>query len=565
MNHPHPISSRILQAAEAVFLLVAAIFLAFHALHLSADFPNHSPWMDWAKYTDEGWYGDGAIRHFLRGHWYVPGDFNPAAALPIWPLLEAALFRFTGVNLAAARALTVAIFGLILLASYLLVRRWQILSSGKKFETKKSETSLAPAIAVLLLAVSPFCYVFTRMAILEPLLILFALLALLAASYATPPGQGGQGTASLPTRLRQILPILALGLLFPLMVLTKTTAIFLLPAIAWLLWARAGYRVRLFLRLSLPPAILAAVTWLSYYLFIVRPHFLPDFHYLFEANDYTGLTPSNILSVLADTIADGLWIGRILYPLALLAAISVFLLRPRLLRNPLIPSLLLWAGGYAAFLAYHNNLQPRYYLVVAVPLTLLVPVVFSSLWSSAPRTRTPAETSLHRLAIASIVAVLTVLTVTDARQTLHYVRTPDYTFTAAAAQIHQIISADPTHNPLILSISGSQLSLMTGLPSICDDFGTMDLPVRVKAYRPGWYVAWNQVEDDKMDALTPTYHLQRVAAFPAFDDPERNLLILYRLDPATPSQPTHPRRKSLLPRMLRTSLGQQPSPTQLVH
>jgi 4-amino-4-deoxy-L-arabinose transferase-like glycosyltransferase len=558
MNHPHSISSRILQATEAVLLLAAALFLALHAIHLNADFPNYSPWMDWAKYTDEGWYGDAAIRHFQRGHWYVPGDFNPAAALPVWPLLEAALFRFTGVNLTAARALTVTIFGLILLASYLLIRRWQILSTGKK-----SETSLAPAIAVLLLAVSPFCYVFTRMAILEPLLILFALSALLAASYATPPEQG---TAPLRTRLRQTLPTLALGLLLPLMVLTKTTAIFLLPAIAWLLWARAGYRLRPFLHLSLPPAVLAAVTWLSYYLFIVRPHFLPDYHYLFEANGYTGLTPSNILSVLADTIADGLWIGRILYPLALLAAISVFLLRPRLLRNPLIPSLLLWAGGYAAFLAYHNNLQPRYYLVIAIPLTLLVPVVFSSLWTSGPRTRTAAETSLHRLAITSIVAVLAVLTVTDARQTLRYVRTPDYTFTSAAAQIHQIISADPTHNPLILSISGSQLSLMTGLPSICDDFGTMDLPVRVRAYRPGWYVAWNEVEDDKMDALTPTYHLERIAAFPAFDDPERNLLILYRLDPATPTtQPARPRRKSLIPHLLRTSLGQQPSLTQLQH
>jgi len=564
MNHPHPISSRILQAAEAVLLLVAATFLALHALHLSADFPNHSPWMDWAKYTDEGWYGDGAIRHFLRGHWYVPGDFNPAAALPVWPLLEAALFRFTGVNLAAARALTVAIFGLILLASYLLIRRWQILSSGKESETKKSETSLAPAIAVLLLAVSPFCYVFTRMAILEPLLILFTLLALLAASYAKPPEQGIVAPP-LRTRLRQILPALSLGLLLPLMVLTKTTAIFLLPAIAWLLSARAGYRVRPFLHLSLPPAVLAAITWLSYYLFIVRPHFLPDYHYLFEANGYTGLTPSNILSVLADTIADGLWIGKILYPLALLAAISVFLLRPRLLRNPLIPSLLLWAGGYAAFLAYHNNLQPRYYLVIAIPLTLLVPIVFSSLWTSGPRTRTAAETSLHRLAITSIVAVLTLLTVTDARQTLHYVRTPDYTFTSAAAHIHQIISADPTHNPLILSISGSQLSLMTGLPSICDDFGTMDLPVRVKAYRPGWYVAWNQVEDDKMDALTPMYHLQRIAAFPAFDDPERNLLILYRLDPATPGQPPRRHRKPLIPHLLRTSLSQQPSPIQFVH
>jgi hypothetical protein len=561
MNQPHANPSRTLKAAEAVLLLVAAIFLSLHAFHLNADFPNHSPWMDWAKYTDEGWYGDGAIRHFQRGHWYVPGDFNPAAALPVWPLLEAALFRFTGVNLAAARALTVAIFGLILVASYFLLRRWQLLSSGRK-----TETSLAPAIAVLLLAVSPFCYVFTRMAILEPLLILFTLLALLTASYLRLPEPDSPTLPNrplLPTPY-SLLPVL-LGLLLPLMVLTKTTAIFLIPAIAWLLWARAGYRLRPFLRLSLPPAALAAVIWLAYYLLVVRPHFLPDFHYLFSANSYSGLTPSNILFVLANTIADGLWIGRILYPLAILAATSVFLLRPRLLRNPLVPSLLLWAAGYGAFLAYHNNLQPRYYLVIAVPLTLLIPVVFSSLWSSAPRTRTATETCLHRLAITTIAAVLAMLTLTDARQTLRYVRTPDYTFSIAAAQIHRIISADPTHNPLILSISGSQLSLMTGLPSICDDFGTMDLPVRVKAYRPGWYVTWNQVDDDKMDALTPIYHLQRIAAFPALDDPERNLLILYRLDPPTSGASPRRRRKPTIPRLLQTSFGQQPSPTQLVH
>ena len=559
MNRPHSNPSRILQAVEVLLLLVAAIFLTLHAFHLSADFPNYSPWMDWAKYTDEGWYSDGAIRHFQRGNWYVPGDFNPAAALPVWPLLEAAVFRFTGVNLTAARALTVTIFGLILFASYLLVRRWLIFSSGKK-----TETSLAPAIAVLLLAVSPFCYVFTRMAILEPLLILFTLLALLAASYATSPAQG-TATTSLRTRLRATLPILALGLLFPLMILTKTTAIFVFPAIGWLLWARAGYRIRPFLRLSLPPVALAAVIWLGYYLFVVRPHFLPDFHYLFDANSYTGLTPSNILAVLAKTITDGLWIGHILYPLAILAVISVFLLRPRLLRNPLIPALMLWAASYAAFLAYHNNLQPRYYLVIAIPLTLLIPIVFSNLWTSNPRVRTYHEAWLHRLAITGIVGVLSAVIVSDARQTLQYVRTPDYAFTSAAGQIRQIISADPTHNPLILSISGSQLSLMTGLPSICDDFGTMDLPVRVKAYHPGWYIAWNQVEDDKMDALTPMYHLQRIAAFPAFDDPERNLLILYRLDPPTASEPPRGHRKPIIPRLLRTSFGQQPSPTQLKH
>ena len=110
---------------EAALLLVAAVFFALHFVHLKADFPNHSPWMDWSKYTDEGWYGDAAIRHYQLGHWNVPGDFNPAAALPVWPALEMVVFRVTGVSLAAARALTVAVFGLspgVLL--WLLVRRW---------------------------------------------------------------------------------------------------------------------------------------------------------------------------------------------------------------------------------------------------------------------------------------------------------------------------------------------------------------------------------------------------------------------------------------------------------
>jgi hypothetical protein len=559
MKRPGSISSPILRTLEAALLLASAIFLILHACHLSADFPNHSPWMDWAKYTDEGWYGDGAIRHFQRGHWYVPGDFNPAAALPVWPLLEAALFRFTGVSLTAARGLTVAIFGLILAASYLLLRRWQ---NPAATPDQKPTKTLAPAIAVLLLAVSPFCYVFTRMALLEPLLILLTLLALLAASYATPE----QGIESTPLRIRlqQSIPIVSLGLLLPLMVLTKTTAIFLFPAIGWILWARANYRIRPFLRLTLAAGALAAVTWIAYYAFIIRPHFLDDYRYLFSANGYTGITPATALSVLGDTITDGLWIGNILYPLALLAAFSALILHPRLLRNPLIPALLLWAAGYAFFLAYHNNLQPRYYLVLAVPLTLLIPIVFSTLWTN-PQPSSKPLSPLRRLATASIVAVLAVLTVTDARQTLHYVRTPDYTFTTAAAEIREIVSADHTHNPLILSISGSNLSLMTGLPSICDDFGTMDLAVRVRAYHPGWYVAWNQVDDDKMDALTPIYHLQRVAAFPAMDDPERNLLILYRLDPAIPGTTPRRHRKPPIPRLLQTNFGQQPSPIQLEH
>ncbi len=555
-----PNSRRLFRTIEISLLVAAAVFLSLHALHLRADFPNFSPWMDWAKYTDEGWYGDAAIRHFQLGHWYVPGDFNPAAALPVWPVLEAALFHFTGVTLGAARGLTVTIFGLILLVSYFLTRRWQALSTAQA-HPEEAPPSLAPAIAVLLLAVSPFCYAFTRLAILEPLLVLLTLLALLSASYVRP--KLPEISANRGDHLVRALPILTLGLLIPLMILTKTTAVFVLPAVVWILWARAGYRPAAFLPLGLPIAALATAILLTYYSLLVRPRFLADFHYLFTANGYTGITSGTAFSVLSSTLADGLWVGRILYPLALLAAASALLIRPRLLRNPLIPALLLWAFGYMIFLAYHNNLQPRYYLVIAIPLTLLVPLVFESVWTGPPNR---ALNPLRRLAAASIVAVLAIVIGTDARQTLHYVRAPEYTFTTAAAHIHDIIAADPTHNPLLLSISGSNLSLMTGLPSICDDFGTMELPDRIRTYRPGWFVAWNAVEDDKMEALAPMYHLRRIAAFPAMDDPDRNLLILYRLDPPiTETPPRRRRRKATVPRLLQTSFGQQPSSTQLEH
>ncbi len=519
-------------------LLVAAVFFLLHYVHLRADFPNHSPWMDWAKYTDEGWYGDAAIRHFQRGSWYVKGDFNPAAALPTWPLLEVAVFRVAGVGIVPARALVVTVFGLILLCSYALLRRWQERGGG----------ALSAAAGVLLLAVSPFCYAFMRMAILEPLLILLMLLALLAATAWRPGATGWRGWW----------PAMALGVLLPAMVLTKTTAVFLLPAVGWMVWARSGYRVRSFARAASVSGGLALLLWVGYYGLVVRPQFLEDYRYLFSANAYTGMTLENARQVLADTMHDGNWMGHGLYVLACVAVATVFVGLRRFGRRPLVVSLVLWALGYAAFLAYHNNLQPRYYLVVAVPLTLLVPVVLEAVWEASRGALLP------RAAVSLASGVLLVIALRSAWQTLGYVRRPEYTFEQAAEGVRRVVEADRGHNRLVLSISGSDLSLMTGLPSICDDFGTLDLVDRVAAYKPGWYVAWNQVDDDKMDALTPFYRVERVAAFPAMDDPERNLLIVYRLDPSEGGVRRRRRRKPV-PKLLETKLGQQPSETQLVH
>jgi len=119
-----PAASRSPLPQWLTLIWIASIFALYlvHTLHLRADFPNFSPWMDYAKYTDEGWYGNAAIEHFVRGSWYVPGDFNTAAALPVWPLLEWVVFHFTGVGIVAARGLAIAVFGANLLLCYWLVR-----------------------------------------------------------------------------------------------------------------------------------------------------------------------------------------------------------------------------------------------------------------------------------------------------------------------------------------------------------------------------------------------------------------------------------------------------------
>ena len=527
-----------------LLLGVSAVFFALHFVNLTADFPNHSPWMDWSKYTDEGWYGDAAIRHYVSGHWYWKGDFNPAVALPVWPAIELLVFKFTGVSVTAARALTLGVFGLTLVTLYLLIQRHT--------RPRQRGQSLAAPIAVFLLCTSPFLYVFERMAILEPLMIALTALGLLIASQMQPIHLHER-------RLRGVGSALLLALLLPGLVLTKTTGICLFPAIFYMVWARAGYRVRPALRLGLPPAIGGTALWCAYYFLFVRPHYLVDYQYLFSANAYTGIDLEPVAKVILNTITDGAWMGTLIY-LAFFGVIALVLLwRPRVLTNPLFPSLLLWIGGYFAFLAYHNNLQPRYYLVVAVPITVLVAMGVDSLRQAQGRAG-------RIVGSAACAAVVLAIALPDAVQQIGYVRHPTYQFEAAAQGIKRIVLADTTHSHLILSISGSDLTLMTGLPSIDDDFGTDDMDVRVRQYRPGWYAAWNDVEDDKADAITPMYQMKRVAAFPAYDDPDRNLLILYRLDPVTETpQLRRHRVRRHIPKPLLTKMGQQPSNDQLEH
>lgn len=506
---------------------VAAIFYALHFLHLTADFPNHSPWMDWAKFTDEGWYGNAAIEYYLRGHWHVAGDFNPAAALPVWPLLLAVVFKFTGVSLAAARALAVTVFGATLLAVWALVQRYY--------------GALTASLAILLLAVSPFCYAFVRLAILEPLLVLLMTLSLLAASHAAPGKRW---------------PWVAVGLLLPLMVLTKTTAIFLMPAIFLMLLFQLHARWKTFFLQTIGAGAIAATVMGSYLYFLWRWNYLADFKYLFAANSSNNVKLIHLGRIFATAMTSGMWMDVVLFPAFLVLAawaigMTVWSRLQWLRTQPLLVTLLVWAAGYFAFLAYHNNIQPRYYLVISVPMTIAVAITAEDLWLWLR----DLSGRYWRWGLASAIAATLLLAVaTDARLLLTFVRTPEYSFVNAAQEFRNVVEADPAHNNLVMSISGNEMSLMNQLPAICDDFGTMELDERIAAYRPGWYIAWNAVEDDKQESLDKFYRLQRAAVVPAMDDPDRNVLILYKLVPRTAQDDQPVKKPRGHARLLQTGL-----------
>lgn len=500
------INPKLMQAAGVLWLLVIAGFALLHALNLGADFPNFTPWHDdYAKYTDEGWYGNAAIRAHLTGHWYVHGDFNPAPAVPVWPLLEWLLFFLTGVKMEAARALAVCFFFLNLFLSYKLLRR--------------ASSRWAALLGITLLVTSPFLYSFSRLAILEPLLTTLLLTALLFA-------------LNLKQRAHPRRWAVGIGLLLTLMLLTKTTTIFLLPAIAWAvvqpLWPEWRRAFKL-LFITGASFVASFAAWMA---FIASRHLLADYKYFFFINKYNK-PPQFYWPLLSFwwSFHGALWVDLILVPLAgILLLLAFAAWRKRLsgawsrvwLGNPLTGISFLVLAGYIGFMTIQNHPQARYFALTVYFFCFLVVQGVEALLSSTGRTR-----ALGWLAMGFALAAACLNGTTTARFALH----PTYTYRDAANALTRYIDNHPNGNRLLVSISADQISLFTHLPGLCDDFGTMELGPKTARYQPGWYAAWNDLDPGTLEDLHIHFSLEQVAQFRALDDPDRNLLVLFKLHP----------------------------------
>jgi 4-amino-4-deoxy-L-arabinose transferase-like glycosyltransferase len=473
-----------------IFLLLALILCLMRFAYLRADFPNHSPWvMDQAKFTDEGWWASAAVRHFLMGHWQVAGDYNPAAAVPVWPALLTMVFHFTGVSIVAARAVNVsfsiATVGLV----YLLARRY----GGP------------PALAALLLAASPFAFAFSRLATLDTIIVFEFCLLLWIASYCNPA---------------RIWPATMLGILIPIMLLTKTTAVVLLPAVLWLLWTATKKK---FLQAILLVGAVAGAGIGIYLSIVLRSRYADDYHYFFDINALTNVEWGRSASFLLQLSRHGMWIDRVLYPAALVVLMLSLVWLRQLWRNPLFTaSWIAFAGEAVYILRRQDDFAPRYFLAMLVPLILVVVLALGEL-----RARNRSLASL-------LAATLALALVLDTAQVVGFLGHRQYQFYNAAESIKRIVDADPNAHRLLLGSSGDQLSLMMGVPSINDGYSSQDLGPKALLYQPGWYVGWNELDQDIVGSLS-AFRLDKVAAFRVFDHDERDSLTLYRIVHVKPS------------------------------
>jgi hypothetical protein len=483
-----------------LLVLLSVVVYGLGFLHLRADFPTVSPGMDWSKMADEGWYGGAAIHYFVQGRWYLADLVNPVVAMPVWPAMLGFWFAMTGVSMLAARALTMVLYGVSLVLLYRVV--WQ------------ARPGRLAAVVVLLTVVDPLSYAFNRLAILEPVMLLWFVLALWLAGETEPEEWP-----------KQVL----LGVVILLLVLTQPAGAVLVPAVLYLMGARWGWRDAWRRGVAAFAIVVgtAVVLGEGYLQLLVRPQYVTDYALM------TSLHAQRVHLAMLPTIAwelvqDGGWISPVLFSLlGVVLLLSVVWLR-ELWRVPLFGAAVIAIAGQMAYIGYYGDLQPRYFAVLAMPVMIVVGLGVAAVVAPCADGERPGR---GRLTARVLVLLVVAAGVGMAVETAGYVLHPEYSYWEAAQGVAAIIDADGGSKPMLLSDSGDDLTLWTGLPAVSANRTTHGMGAVLERYRPGWYAAWAGEQGAEIEQVGSRYRMDAVARYRVFGDPARQTLVLYKLTP----------------------------------
>jgi 4-amino-4-deoxy-L-arabinose transferase-like glycosyltransferase len=463
--------------------IVIILATALRLIHLEADFPEGLTWST-APYSDEGWYSNAAISYNLRGQLYLEGDFNPIVNLPLLQLVQTAVFKVFGMSLLTARFTIIGFFTLMLIGVYSLIRRFSKPTAG--------------LIAVVLLSINFHLFSFSRLAILEIPMTSLLVISLAIAAAADRPNPGR---------------LLLSGLTFSLAVLTKTTALFALPALIFIAWDerqtfREGILFSLILLGIISAILLAHYTW-------ANQAYPEDYLYFNSLN----LEPRILLTVqgigrdLLRTLWHGRVIGPLLYPLTLLLLPIFLFTLEKFRRNRLVIASILWMTAYVFTLSIRGYLPPRYYVTLSLPVVMLISII------AIDRLR-PSRLSLLLPLVLGLIGAVNIYQIID------YLRSPRFSLVEAAADIkRRVESLDGT----LMGGMANTLSLATSLPSINSKMGTGDLKWRVNRYSPTHYVSVG-LDHETIEQLREMGDLVQLESYDVFGNYNNGRQVqLYRL------------------------------------
>ncbi|MGC1782394.1 MAG: glycosyltransferase family 39 protein [Acidobacteriaceae bacterium] len=484
------------QRSLFILLLVIACLLALRLWHISADFPDyHFYSQDGARFTDEGFYTGAAIQHFTLGHAYIPGGWNPGVFMPVWPLLAGFVFHFTGVSVVAARSLAVVCTWLGVLLAYLVARQYR----SRTFATWTA----------FLVAANALGFFFGRLALLEPALVMFLLLAIYLAGKVKP---GNYALA------------VGVGVVFTITTLTKTTGPFVLPAVLYPIWANnhgenrtARWEAWKLVATALGTAILllggAKIFWAH--------------HYAADAKIILGVAPlwelENSPLRLVRFFLRGTWIDPVLFPLALIGFVAAIARLRFFWRDTLFTTAFLWEAGYAAFIVFHYDGPPRYFVTLIVPTVWLALIFTEWLWRE------------HRRVGVAAVACVAVSVTWNLAYIGNYLAHPRYSLVDASLSIKKAVSAQgdtsASANHLLIGRGADEISLLSdGLPAMDTD-GTMLLAEKLDVYRPDWFMDWTDDKPARRDTVAGKRTLGQRATFPDLNHFNGAGIVLYEILP----------------------------------
>ena len=484
-------------------LAMAVIFLGLRFFLLTADFPGGISSSGF-RYTDEGWYTRGILSWFKGNDWYMYGDFNAAITLPIGQMLHFPSFYLFGPEAFSAR-LTSAVSTVlaIVLCSFFVYRHF------------KNSDLACLVFAFLSCNYILFCY--SRVAILEPVLVLFAIIIFFMAHF-------NPGRLEKPLLAKFFIFTLLTNLLFFAALLIKTNIVMILPAILFFFFIRQSSNLHVLLRcgisiILISPALLALIT----YNYFTHQYFLEDYLHFKSINvdARVSLYPLDLIKNSIDAFLETREIGPLLFISLLFFLLFKFKSNFPLLKDPVIMGCILWLVGAMGILSTTGYHPVRYFIPLIPPITILV-VALSYHWiqnSNLDSRKTVLRASLLYAAIL----------ISNSAQIVYAMVNTDVSFQRMSTEVAKIVQQE--EKPMLLGHMANSIELFAPVPTVNSVLGPKPLSWRLDNFHPTHYVCLGE-ENETIDELKQRFTLVEENSWDVYENFKKGKKVhLYKLMP----------------------------------